>query len=453
MASPTPVPTQAPAPTATPAPTNSTGADVRAYGAIGDGAADDTAAIQAAFNAGTSDVFFPAGTYSITTISIPATTGHVYGSGATIKQRSLGLNPFYVTGSRASTLTIELLTFQGIPGTAYAGWNNGVYIFATSNVTVHNSTFTGFRLHGVFAENSQNINVTDNTVYGVVGGIRYSGIQGGSISRNTVRDPSTPDATFTIAIGLDSSADRGFPNTTNITVADNTVSNYVNAQAIMVHDGQHVTITGNVLNNVLIGVDLVGGGIAVVPGYLDKVDDITVSGNTYNGTLVPGPRGTFANAGIRLSGASDVHVTNVTVTNNQVNDANAVLREEVMAGIHLGYADNATVTGNTIRRSYTAGISLGNPNTNVSIKNNMILIVYANTVDSPTGMRIGIYKTNYGGPTTGCASGNTIDTVSYVAGAYVPTTGLAIGPNTATNVASGAILDPGNLTISASGCS
>lgn len=54
--------------------------NVKDYGAVGDGTADDTAAIQAAVNAG--DTFFPAGTYKTTsTITIP-TGREIRGAGA-----------------------------------------------------------------------------------------------------------------------------------------------------------------------------------------------------------------------------------------------------------------------------------------------------------------------------------------------------------------------------------
>lgn len=56
-------------------------ADVRAYGAVGDGIADDTAAIQAAVNTG-STVYFPLGTYKVTAPIVLSTNGQMLiGSG------------------------------------------------------------------------------------------------------------------------------------------------------------------------------------------------------------------------------------------------------------------------------------------------------------------------------------------------------------------------------------
>ncbi len=428
------------APTATPAPTNSTGTDVRAYGAIGDGTADDTAAIQAAFNSGASDVFFSAGTYSVGTITIPTATRRVFGSSATVKQRTLDFNLFYLTGPRLGTV-VESLTFQGIHGTALESWNNGVYMVDTSNVTVKNSTFTGLRYHAVYAKKSQNIHVTDNTVYGICLGIRFSGIQGGSIQRNTVRDPSTPNSTFTVALGLDSSADDGLPNTTDITIADNTVRNYVDAQGLMVHDGSNLTITNNLFDNVLIGIEL-----NPFIGY-DAINTVTVTGNTYYGTTVPGPRGTITNYGIAVSGGPIV-VRNVLISGNTVVGGNSITQSDAQGGIAVGWGDSVKVTGNTVRNSYGSAITFNNPNTNISVVSNTIDTV----LTTPGGSQVGVYLALYGGQTTGCVGANTIDTVSYGIGAEQSSPDLVIAPNQITNNSIDRILNPSYMTIDSNPC-
>ena len=72
--------------------------DVRNHGAVGDGVANDTAALQAAINAGIAnekDVFIPAGTYKITSTLIVASTSiRIYGSG-----RYESIIDSFVTGS------------------------------------------------------------------------------------------------------------------------------------------------------------------------------------------------------------------------------------------------------------------------------------------------------------------------------------------------------------------
>jgi hypothetical protein len=54
---------------------------VKDFGAIGNGVANDTVAIQAALNSGATSIFFPAGTYNIGQVTIPSTVKAFYGEG------------------------------------------------------------------------------------------------------------------------------------------------------------------------------------------------------------------------------------------------------------------------------------------------------------------------------------------------------------------------------------
>lgn len=63
---------------------------VKDFGAKGDGATDDTAAVQAAVNSGASAIFVPAGTYNIQPITIPNTVKAFYGVGEASKFVGIG---------------------------------------------------------------------------------------------------------------------------------------------------------------------------------------------------------------------------------------------------------------------------------------------------------------------------------------------------------------------------
>lgn len=58
---------------------------VKDFGAKGDGVANDTSAIQSALNSGATAIFFPAGTYNISGITVPSTIKAFYGAGEATK--------------------------------------------------------------------------------------------------------------------------------------------------------------------------------------------------------------------------------------------------------------------------------------------------------------------------------------------------------------------------------
>lgn len=96
---------------------------VRDFGAVGDGIANDTAAVQAAINAG-GVTYFPPGTYDVTTLTLPSgavlrglgrtgTTASPAGQRATLRLRN-GTNAALISGpSGISNVTIENLNFDG----------------------------------------------------------------------------------------------------------------------------------------------------------------------------------------------------------------------------------------------------------------------------------------------------------------------------------------------------
>lgn len=167
-------------------------ANVRDYGAVGDGIADDTTAIRAAMTAANT-VYFPAGTYLIKGANDYLTDGlqlksnqTVYGDGAAsiIQQHSTS---FYAMSANQGTggttnpadnmknIVIRDLAFVNTTGT-FAEFQHMLNLNAVSNVVVERCTFRGFRGDGIYLGSSnvanterhnQNVTIRDCVFDGV----------------------------------------------------------------------------------------------------------------------------------------------------------------------------------------------------------------------------------------------------------------------------------------------
>ena len=107
------------------------------FGAIGDGVTDDTAAIQAAWDAasGGDEIFYPSGIYSITTLTIPAKIlNHVgpnsyIGPGAQITgSGAITIDTPAATASRGSTIKNLYLFNTAVGGTVLRIRNGGLVL-------------------------------------------------------------------------------------------------------------------------------------------------------------------------------------------------------------------------------------------------------------------------------------------------------------------------------------
>lgn len=124
---------------------------VNDYGAVGDGVADDTAALQAMMNDCSNKVIvFPAGTYKITSILLTETitNSQWIGDGGVTIIGSFGYTMCRFSETR--NFTIQNITFENTyvnaaltGGEATIYWSDGVSIDCTiDNVTIDNCTFT-----------------------------------------------------------------------------------------------------------------------------------------------------------------------------------------------------------------------------------------------------------------------------------------------------------------------
>ena len=121
--------------------------DVRAYGAVGDGIADDTAAVQYAMNLGRRSIFFPPGQYVIDNVVVPEGVKRIFGINSretVIKGVSAGT---IFTLSAPDTVEIDHLTFTGTGCTALkASAISSVFVKAH----IHNNHFDRSLADGIY---------------------------------------------------------------------------------------------------------------------------------------------------------------------------------------------------------------------------------------------------------------------------------------------------------------
>lgn len=154
--------------------------NVKAYGATGDGVTDDTAAVQAACTAA-NGVFFPSGTYKVTSPITLKSNNMVFGEGASSVILYTGTatsqGALYANSGSASTY-VENLVVQNLKilGTvATAGFSEFVHLISFSgvrNCLIDSCEIVGFRGDGIYigsgdlaGQERHNIDVTISNCY------------------------------------------------------------------------------------------------------------------------------------------------------------------------------------------------------------------------------------------------------------------------------------------------
>jgi hypothetical protein len=225
------------------------GVNVKDYGAVGDGAADDTAEIQAAIIdapvGGT--VYFPEGTYKVSSAIVVDQSVRLSGTGASTLKLNALINILSVEDT--SDVVIDGLRFDGnrtaLGGNGYAA----VYLTDVSQVAVRNCTFTDTQSAALTITRGASIWVSGN---------RFSEIYDSGVR---LEDPTSGEFNDYIWI-TENHFDACQLSGTNGTAA-------IQAHGTGEVSHRHIFVLGNVINLP----ELVGIG-------LDSLDNSTVIGNT-----------------------------------------------------------------------------------------------------------------------------------------------------------------------------
>ena len=270
--------------------------NVKSYGAIGNGVANDAVAIQAAITAAVLDhgtVYLPAGTYGIKTTLFVGSNVTMVGDGVTSVVTPLpGWSSPYGgliinRDSANNSITIRSLAFQGnkanAPGLHDLSFRN------VTDLTVNNVSLNTAAANGIY--------VTGTSSYITISHVSASSNTGSGImlASNTAIQNASVTGSLLVGNGR-GGVDLG-SNGYNITVTNNQCIRNT-AYGIFADGGNlplnyQCTISGNTVT---------GSGVGIIGGFAEH---LTISNNTVS----------VCDTGISLVNCSDV-----TVNNNSVHD-------------------------------------------------------------------------------------------------------------------------------------
>ena len=377
---------------------------VKDFGAVGDGVADDTAAIQAALNVG-GVIFVPKGTYNFTQVTMSvANTELNIGSGATIKPTIALQKAIIVTADNCAItgngVILSPATFNGDAAINTYGtvWVENCRGFYAAEITFENTPkaslwfsnstqwkVEGISIHGNYPYASYNENTTTgnwgiaydppptsngwqpsaivdaNNIRGVIQGFGYGNLgaagrtSGISITGNTFAECWDHAIYGQLSEGTVIAGNNMFNcrrpivvDGLSCSVVGNTLyadaTNQLNhEQQISVRDCKYATITGNTLYGVGAGIDV---------GCLTMTD--TIGNVVANNTLIGVLESTYLKASIRL-GVSSTNCYDNIIEGNRIY---STLASGVSGVIELlcpsGTAVNNTVKNNTINMQNVA---------------------------------------------------------------------------------------------------
>jgi parallel beta-helix repeat protein len=314
------------------------GTSVKSYGAKGDGVTDDTAAIQACFNAN-STVLIPDGTYMINAVQGSGVWGLMMPSGLTINMTS-GATLKCITNSSTDygilcTNGGSNITINGNGGNIVGdrathtgtGGESGMGLYLNgSNIKVYNLNSSECWGDGFYiCDNSSNINL-----YGCVG--NHNRRQGLSITAGSTFLIS--GCTFSNTTGTDPQCGIDVEPNGSVPVTGVHITNcqiFGNAGGGVQQGNVGNVASGTLLENCNIysngGGGYNDGGIRFVETHDNTIQNNNVHDNKNGGILLD------TNAGI---GCPNTTVTGNTVTNN------------AGWGISASLSNGSTITGNTI---------------------------------------------------------------------------------------------------------
>ncbi len=302
--------------------------NVRQLGAVGDGKADDTAALQKALDKG-GWILIPPGTYNYSKVLQVKTAGtNLWAQdGATLHATSAEAQSVHVTAANCGIFGLTL-TSDVKKGRKSQLFHHRIVVESTSNTTLMGNKITSGAAAGIFIFKSKNFLIAKNFVGNTLADhIHVTGPStDGRIIENTVDAPLTGDDSIAV-VGYGTAPNK------NILIQGNIIKSSAWGNGIDITGAQDVTVIDNKISNIC-----VNAAISIKNEYV------------YN---------------------SSATNTNILVENNQITDhalrgcfgLGPNTNQPAILVFHQppGYGRDILIKNNLIDRSSIAGIGIARP--------------------------------------------------------------------------------------------
>ena len=320
---------------------------VKDFGAVGDGITNDQPAIQAAIDA-SQNVYFPAGEYYLATKVVISRQTYISAHGASVKGLAGG-NAF--TG-RAFEITGNDVVIDGLTGLG----NQSSYFILTSGkrTTVTNCTFRGTVGHFVLAIGAGELKVLNNTFDGegateITTCVVLEGVTQGLVGGNSFTN---------VPVGWGVQVRQ---SSSSVSIVNNNFHQFRYTNSITATAGQTVF-------NFTLGSVVNFKGIQINGKPLSKDYTTTGTGPAYTVTFAVGRSAGEVITLVGYRGAENVQLNtssfDITVSGNTINGTGD-------SGIVV-LADRVAICGNIVKNAAYAGIAIYGDQNNISITGNII---------------------------------------------------------------------------------
>ena len=353
-------------------------ANIKDFGAVGDGVTNDTASIQLAINSGAKEVFIPDGVFVVTALTVTAPT-RIFGVG-TLKKTTV--TSFAIITITSSNVSIEGIRILGAgAGATIATTNdsdNAIQVDGGSTLTqLQNFNFTNLKIDGVAGMGmrinyatkvlAQN-NIIENCGYA---GILFDSVADSSITDNKINNIDSAVSSTSDYYGISLSRRpqlslSAAARTANVTVEGNRVSNIPKWIGLDCHAAFKCIFTNNSVYECRYGVNLQYDDAGAA--FEQSCEDIIVANNIIFGLADK----TQSRFGISSLGDSvnNVYNRNILIADNIVSKYGYY--DQAIGAIDVVATESCVIENNIIHESVRVGISMGEETSDSVVRNNII---------------------------------------------------------------------------------